>query len=332
VERARARLDRALVSGGVSPPPATFSPGEVCAVVVTFHPGADVAANLAAIVAECGRAIVVDNGSGPDARRAFARVDGVSLVALDRNEGVAAALNRGAIRALADGARWVVTFDQDSRPRPGFLAALRATQTRFPGAAVIGARIEETALAQDYRWLRPRRNGGIWFERVRGLEDLPDVTMVVSSGALTELETWRALGGFDERLFIDFVDTDYCLRCREAGRTIAVSAAAWLEHNLGRRETRRFLGRTFHPTHHPPLRHYFIARNRIPMLRRHARREPHWMLFEFSVMGLWLFRILAFEQQRLAKLRAILLGTLDGLRGRSGPCPPERETALHAPA
>jgi len=38
------------------------------------------------------------------------------------------------------------------------------------------------------------------------------VTMLVTSGSMIELATWQALGGFDEGLFIDYIDTDYCLR------------------------------------------------------------------------------------------------------------------------
>jgi rhamnosyltransferase len=301
-----------------------------CAVVVTYHPDESVADNLRAMVRECGRVLVVDNGSGADAGERIAAISGVTLLALKENTGVAAALNRGARWALDHGAKWMVTFDQDSRPQPGFTAALQATHERNLAAAVIGSCIKEAALGDDYRWLRPKRRWPGFFQRV-GMspgEDLADVTMVVTSGALTNLDCWSRVGGFDEKLFIDFVDTDYCLRCRAAGWRIAVSADARLEHHLGRRETRELAGMVFHPTNHPPLRHYYIARNRVAMIRRHGWREIHWLSFEGAATGLWLFRVLAFERQKITKLRAMVLGTWDGLLGRFGECPPARRRSL----
>jgi rhamnosyltransferase len=302
-----------------------------CAVVVTYHPDEAVPDNLRAMVRECGRAVVVDNGSSEGARARLAAVSGVTVLALGANQGVAAALNRGFEWATANGCDWVVTFDQDSRPHVGFGAALWLTHEKLSDAAVVGSHISEAALGGDYRWLRPHPRWPWVFQRVRcGGEDLPDVTMVVTSGALVSVETWRKLGGFDEKLFIDFVDTDFCLRVRAAGRSVAVSAGAILVHHLGRRERRVFLGLPFHPTHHSALRHYYIARNRWPMLRRHARRHPHWAVFEFVASALWFFRMLAFEHQCRVKLKAMGLGTWDGLRGCSGPCPEDRLLALQS--
>src|SRR5690606_15023713 len=158
--------------------------------------------------------------------------------------------------------------------------------------AVIGPLIVEVGLERSHRWLRPNPVCRILFQRILCEDvDLRGLTVVVTSGALTDLRCWEAVGGFDEALFIDFVDTDYCLRCRAAGRTIAVCAAAKLRHQLGRRETRRVGGFTFHPTHHAPLRHYFLARNRVRMVRRHWR-ELHWLFFELGAAGLWSFRVL----------------------------------------
>jgi rhamnosyltransferase len=299
---------------------------KLCAVVVTYRPAKSTAENLAEIVREFGRVLVVDNGSTEEARSWIAAIPGVEMLALGENLGVAVALNRGAAYALESGSEWIVAFDQDSRPEPGFLNALWSAHERLPQAWVIGAHIIESALGGDYRWLRPQARWPGFFERVQCHgQDLPDVTMVITSGALTSLEGWRKLSGFDERLFIDFVDTDFCLRVRRAGRRVSVCASARLHHQMGHREQRRLFGCTFHPTHHAPIRHYYIARNRLPTLRRHGWRELHWGVFEVTVAGLWLFRVLTFEKQRWCKIKAMILGTWDGLMDQSGPCPLKRQ-------
>ena len=276
------------------------------ALVVTYFPDDEVADNIAAIAREFGDVIVVDNGSPQGSTASFRTLPGVDFVALDANHGVAAALNLGFERAVQRGETWVVSFDQDSRPISGFALALATSRAGMGDAAVIGANIVEAAMAGDYTWLRPGKRCEWLFERVPcSSEDLLDVSMVVTSGALTSVEVWRELGGFDESLFIDFVDTDFCLRVRATGRRIGVSNGAVLHHKLGQRERREIFGFVFHPTHHPAFRHYFIARNRVSMLSRHGIREPHWL-----------------------KLKAMVLGTWDGLRGRSGPMPEHRARAL----
>ena len=293
----------------------------LCGMVVTFHPEETVAENLRAMVRECGTVIAVDNGSEPEALARLAAVDGVTLLPLGENLGVAAALNRGAAAAMRSGSRWVVTFDQDSRPHPGFAAALWAAHLALPRAAVVGPRIqEETTCAGEYRWVRRNPRWPGCYERVqcRGT-DLADVTMVVTSGSMVELATWQSLGGFDEGLFIDYVDIDYCLRVIRAGRGIAVAAGAVLSHRLGARQSARWLGKEFRPMHHPAFRHYYIARNRIAVWRRHSLAVPHWAAFDLCFALYNLFRVLVFEGRRWRKVGAMLRGTRDGLLGRSGP-------------
>jgi rhamnosyltransferase len=77
--------------------------------------------------------------------------------------------------------------------------------------------------------------------------------------------------------------------------------------------------------HHAAFRHYYMARNRVRVWRRHACAVPHWAAFDLCFAGYNTLRVLAFEPNKWPKLKAILLGTWDGLRGKSGRCPPWRE-------
>lgn len=303
---------------------------KVNGVVVTYFPTMDCAENLRAMVRECGRLLVVDNGSGPEICAWLAAIPGVELLALGENRGVAAALNLGAAWARRNRCSWLITFDQDSTPEPGLTAALWATHLRYPEAAVVGPRIlEGDTNGPQYRWVRSHPKWPWLFQRVEcDHADLPSVTMLITSGSMIELEEWAELGGYVESFFIDYVDVDYCLRAIRAGRSIAVSAGARLRHHLGARQAGRLLGKDFRPTHHAAIRHYFIARNRIAVWRFHALAMLHWALFDFAFACFNGVRVLAFEREKGHKLWAMILGTWDGWRGRSGPCPPKRRRAL----
>jgi len=301
----------------------------LCGLVVTFQPNDGVAENLRAMVRECGQVIVVDNGSGSGWGEALRAIAGVEATANATNAGAAVALNQGMQRAAGLGFPWVLVFDQDSSPEPGFAQALWATLRSHPKSAqvaVVGANICETIEGgREHRWLCPHPwlPGAFAKVPLRG-HDLVSVTMAITSGSLLRTADFAAVGSFAEEFFVDYVDTDYCLRCREAGRLIAVSQAARLVHAFGARDRRRRWGVNFTPTNHTAQRHYYIARNRVAMIRRHAAKEFHWFLFDLVAAALLLVRVLAVEDRKADKLRAMFFGTWDGLRGRYGPCPPGR--------
>jgi rhamnosyltransferase len=294
---------------------------KLCGVVVTYHPPADVAKNLSAMAGECGRLLVIDNGSPLESQAAIAAVPGVTLLPQGRNRGLAAALNVGLRRASDWGCEWVVTFDQDSTPEPGMVEAMRTSLATLPRAALIGPRIHEAgSLTESYRWVTRHPRWSFLFRRAKyGGNDIVEVTMIITSGSMMEVATWRALKGFDEQLFIDYIDTDYCLRVLRTGRTIAVAGQAILRHRLGARETRSVMGREIRPTHHAPFRHYYMARNRVIVWRRHALAVPHWAVFDFCFAVFNTARVLLFERDRCAKMAAMLRGTWHGLLGRGGP-------------
>src|SRR4051812_31118400 len=133
----------------------------VCAVVVSYHPDAEVKRNLRALVREFGHVLIVDNGSPPAAQAMLAGESDVTLIALGENLGVAAALNRGAEWARQRGYQWMATFDQDSMPAPGLAAGLWAAHLRHPGAAIIGSCLVEESIdsRRSYRWVQRHR---IW--------------------------------------------------------------------------------------------------------------------------------------------------------------------------
>lgn len=304
-------------------------------VVVTYHPVGNLDARLAQMSAQGRALVVVDNASGPEVRRHLEETcdrQGWELVANPENLGVGAAMNQGLTRLAKRGFEWALFFDQDSEPLEGMGERMLEAMQRHPQSgrvAVVGAVFEERSTGRRHRFLRRYPGFPFVFQKVEAIEnDLTEVSFVISSGSLVRVATAEIVGGFDESFFIDYVDTDFCLRCRRAGWFIMVSAAARFRHALGQRDRRVWCGIEIQPTHHSALRHYFIARNRITMWRRHAVAVPHWALFDFCFGMYNGFRVLAFESDRWRKFKAMVLGTWDGLCGRKGPCPERRASVL----
>jgi rhamnosyltransferase len=287
--------------------------GNVCAVVVTFRPEAEVPGHLAALAPQVGRIIVIDNAATPASRALLAGTGLADYVANAENLGIAAALNQGVARARAAGFDWVATFDQDSLVPEGYIAGLLAALGRSPQPDRVAV------LAPVYR----DRHLGFVFSpagplREKEARDVP-VSVTATSGNLVSVAAWQAVRGFREDYFIDCVDFEFCLRCRRAGGQILEVRSVVLEHAAGRWQQRRWLGKNRRYNDYSAERRYYQARNRVWLYPVYAGLDPRWVLRDawgYLCDGL---KLLLFCTDRWTKIRAMLSGIAHGLIGRSGP-------------
>lgn len=287
----------------------------VCAVMVTYHPGTDVRANLEAIKAQVDRIIVVDNESSPASRELLCLCagDDVELIFNEKNRGVAAALNQGVERALAGDYAWIATFDQDSLVPPGYVNGLLAAWERATGSERVAV------LAPLYR----DRHLGFLFSPggpidERGGADVP-VPVTATSGNLVSAEVLQKLGGFCEAYFIDCVDFEFCLRCRHAGWRVLEVRSVVLDHAAGRWQQRTWLWKKPRFNDYGATRRYYQARNRIFLYRTYLAFDRRWIVTDAWGYLCDLIKLLLFCRDRWSKLGAVLQGWQHGLDGRAGP-------------
>ena len=298
----------------------------VAAALIAQNPDDGLGASLDAIAPQVERVVVLDNGSDAQGRERIAGLvaghANAALVRVEEDVGLAGGLNR-AIRDLHFlGFAWCVTLEQHSLPAPDMVARMLDHVRHSAEAGVIAVVAPNFADATRpdgrRRWLSLKRVRPLGFRQ--GECDGESITEVVAltTGCLTHIGTWWGLGGFDESLFVDYVDTDYCLRVTAAGYRVDVACAALLRCTdpVPHRSCRP--GAPGRDTPNPPLQRYYLCRNRIRVLRKHGNRWPNWLLYELSATLRSTLRALIREPGRLAHLRACILGTWDGLRGRIG--------------
>jgi len=307
-------------------PDETLSSAKTAALVVSYFPDAQFPERLERLLEQVRRLVVVDNGS-PEAALGWAdRLagrDGVTIQRNGANLGIAAALNQGLSLLSGEGYDWVITLDQDSTVAPGCISNLLDTVAKDadPGdIALVGCNRRDAGTGPaEHRWVRPKR-GFPFFERVACDRIGPaGVTLVITSGTLTSLEAFRRLGPFRADFFIDFVDSEYCLRARKSGYRILVSPGALILHRIGSKQQAELLGVTLSPMHHGALRKYYIFRNAVAVIRGYGRAFPHWLVYQLLALLEILVGILFFERDKRSKMRACLVGVWDGLNGRMGP-------------
>lgn len=275
-------------------------------VVPLFAPASDVVTRIAQLTQQAP-VIAVDDGSPIGARpvlEELAKLERVDLLRLPANHGIAAALNHGITAAFQHDADSVITFDQDSTPEPDHVTRLARHAANTACLGVIGP-----ALIEARHTLDPTADG------VMDVEDL------IQSGMLIPRRTWEVVGPFDEGLFIDFVDIDFCRRVHRAGLRVLIDPTLPMQHRLGDPHGRQLpplAGRRPRSSHHGPDRRYYINRNLIHMVRRYHRDYPDWV--RSMVRGVLKSDLLALlvDDQKLAKVKAMGYGLYDGLCGRVG--------------
>jgi rhamnosyltransferase len=280
----------------------------VCAVIVSYNPRLDVLTNIATLRSQVGSIVVVDNGSSERSSvmlRSRRAEYGFELIENGANLGIAAALNIGIRNARTKGFSWVALFDQDSRVDPGFIDSMLATFENASDSTRVGI------VCPVYL----DTNTGITFPMQRSKTG--EVLSAMTSGSLIPVRLFDRIGTFNEPLFIDYVDIEFCVRSRRAGYSIVQSPRAVLHHSLGRITRHRLFGCWFASTNHSAARRYYITRNRFWVLWQFMGEWP-WSPKEFHSTVRDIIKVLLVEQDRLAKLKHMMLGFADALLGRMG--------------
>lgn len=290
----------------------------VMAVVPTFRPDPSVPSRVESLLKQAERVIVVDDGSPAEYGAVLDELEraGAEVIRSAENRGIAAALNVGTRRALKLGASHVATFDQDTWAPPEYLRVALGVFERANAATRIGV------VASDLV------NGHPAIPASQSPEGLGLVPEAIQSGMVISAECLTVCGLFDERLFIDCVDTEFCARVLRHGFRISIALGTNLRHALGEQVPQRPFGirlvrngapRTYQ--YHSPYRRYFITRNNIDLCFRFARSRPRWVLTILRREVPTGIIVVVSGPRRIKHAIALLAGTVDGLLRRRGPMP-----------
>ncbi len=277
---------------------------QILASVVLYNPSADVILNMMSYASHVSDLLVVDNSdrsvlSEDELERNF---PGVTIVRNGKNLGIAKALNQAAEFAVENGFDWILTMDQDSRFELGSLHQLISAVTAYEGNVGIFTPVHVNKDTQSTSFQSP----------------YTIVKKTMTSGNLLSVKAYQECGGFNERLFIDYVDHEYNFRLQKNGYTILRVNGSLLRHNLGNIESYRSSFFSIKTTNHSELRRYYITRNRLYVSAKYAYDQPKFFFREIRHYWTDIFRIVVLEKNKIAKLSAVMRGTWHWITGRFG--------------
>lgn len=272
----------------------------IAAGIVTFNPDIErLSENIEKILPQVMILFIVDNASQnfEDIYRRYGKNDKIFILSNSENYGIARALNQ--IINLCEGNKieWVITLDQDSVVPCNIIEEF-SKYIALPNIALITPNIVDRNYKDSVNY---SKNSEIEY-----------IEKCITSASLTNVPICKELGYFDENMFIDLVDFEYCIRVIKEEYKILKVPRVKLLHQLGNLKIYSFLGIKIYSTNHSPLRNYYFARNSIYFLRKHSDRVSKNHIY----LGL-LKKILkntVFEYQKFNKLKAVISGIIDGYK------------------
>lgn len=204
----------------------------VTIVVVAFNSAAVLPACLASIPARY-RVVVVDNASTDDTPAlAQALRPDADVLRLRANLGFGRGANAGFAVVESD---FGLLLNADARLTPGVLEALAEAATRYPDAGLLAPEIFGDDGALQFGHALP------YTPQRRRFVPMPagDCCMdyVGGSAMLFRMSAFRALGGFDDAIFLYGEDDDICMRLAAAGHALIHVAGCRVLHAGGKSTT-----------------------------------------------------------------------------------------------
>lgn len=189
----------------------------ICASIITFNPNIKrLEYTIKSIYNQVDCLVFIDNNSNniDEIMVLVNKLESINIIKNNKNEGIAKALNQAKDYALSENKEWLLTLDQDS--------------------------ICPLNLINEYLRYTNNDNIGILTLAIKknGILDIPTtnieyVERCITSGSLMNLRVLDKVGGFDEAMFIDWVDHDICKKERNLGYLIVKVNSIYLDHELG---------------------------------------------------------------------------------------------------
>jgi GT2 family glycosyltransferase len=307
--------------------------GEACprigVVILNWHSAEATLACVAALRRSRGvevDVLVVDNGSTDGSADRLARALGSdALLTLPDNRGYAGGMNAG-FEAIGQRLEspYTLVLTPDALVEEWTIARLHEALERAPAAAVAGPvvvyRMGEGRLLGAGGGIDRRRARAPHYRTLQGSEPYA-VDWVDGCCMLLRRDAAAAVGGFDERYFLYFEETDFCCRITRGGWQVLLVPGVEVLH-----EKDGVPGLYYY---------YYMNRNRYLFWQKNFGVRPGRVALAIAgetagLVASWVLSLLVpgrrrrrgDDQRRLVRqLRGVLAGTRDFMGGRFGAMP-----------
>lgn len=219
------------------------------------------------------------------------------------NKGIAIRLNEVAERAIKDGHSALLTMDQDS------CFDLNMAQQYVKCISTFNSYNNTAMLGVEFLHQSPS-----------SICTSEKVSELITSGSILNLDLFKSIGKFDEKLFIDYVDHEYCYRAITKGYEIVKFNNIFLQHSVGEAVQKRSFGTLKYTQRslHSAVRIYYMVRNYYYVKSSYSDSFPAEMKLQQKNILTRIKNKLIYSNERFKLLRLIFRAYKDYKEGRMG--------------
>lgn len=286
----------------------------ICSIVVLFKPKNGFLNYLKQQTKNFKMVIIINNS--PEIKTEIFQLERVKIINNSRNLGLATALNIGVNKAISFGFEMVALFDQDTFIKDDFLEKMSLNYSLLENKKNIAL------FAPMYFDLNTgEENKHINFKYLNLTRTKADKSKiyhspdyVITSGSIITIAAYKEIGPFNNEMFIDFIDIEWCLRARKKKFKIIAFNNVRVTHNLGDYSIKLF-NKSY--SIHSPIRMYYYFRNSIYLYKK-SYVPLNWKIIDMSRLAFRIIFYLIFVKNRKNYFRKILKGIYHGFINKMG--------------
>lgn len=273
---------------------------KIPAVIVLYNPSINNLKSIDNYKTFIDKLYIVDNTEDDIIR--FQSDDKIKYIKFADNKGIACALNLGAKEAIKDGYKFLLTLDQDSKFTSEHLREMVDFLKKY--------KRDDLGLISPYHELK--------FQQDITNGNVEEMIEVMTSGNIINLDAYCKVGGYDDSLFIDCVDTDYCMKLNLNHFKVLRLNYIKMKHSLGNMKIHHILNKSVVSYNHDATRMYYIARNNLYINEKYKSVFPEHCSWLLRCIKGQKRRVILFEKNKLKKLFMIKKGYRDFKKGIKG--------------
>jgi rhamnosyltransferase len=251
--------------------------------------------------------LIIDNNSNKNTKSALENIKerNIKIIYNNKNYGIARALNEGVVFAKKNDFKWILTMDQDS------VAEDKMVDKLIECARFYANNSRAVSFSPNILYIREGYDN-----RKKKSNLYQKCLTVITSGNLIKIDVFNEFIKYEEKLFIDSVDFDFCLKLKLHGYNIIKCNNVNLYHRLGEILKYKIFGVNMYFSTHLPLRKYYIMRNNVYILRNYFWKFPFFCLKKQVFTILECFKAFFIEKDKMLNIKFIIKGFFHGIINR----------------
>jgi rhamnosyltransferase len=273
---------------------------KLAGAIIIYNPDDDLVENILTYINEIEKLYIFNNSLNDTIVLPESIKSKMVYIHTGENKGIAERLNEAIDMAKSDKFEYLLTMDQDSSFNPKTLPDYKLKIKNYQ----LNDEVAMYGIAHNAKELNTV------------IPNNSNSNKLITSGSIINLRALNKELEFDENLFIDNVDIDFCFAAWSQNLKTILFNDLLLNHKIGEiRKTITPLFQRLNRAIHTPSRLYYIVRNYFYIRKKHSKYKKH---FTLSIISNEIKNGILYGGNPFLYMKFIFKGYTDFLRGKMG--------------